>query len=48
MCEIYHVLRVFFTEKHGLGFGIYSQVYMEIRVAEFAWKLGYFVWKRIK
>ena len=35
-------------EKHGLGLGIYSQVYMEIRVAEFAWKLGYSVCKRIK
>jgi len=31
-----------------LGFGIYSKVYMEIKVAEFAWKLGYSVCKRIK
>ena len=35
-------------EKHGLGLGIYSQVYIEIRVAEFAWKLGFSVCKRIK
>ncbi len=32
VCEIYHGLR-FFLEKHSLGFGIYSQVIMEIRVS---------------
>jgi len=31
-----------------LGFGIYSKVYMEISVAEFAWKLRYSVCKRIE
>jgi len=44
---IYHGL-VFFLEKHGSGFAIYSRVCMEIRVAEFAWKLWYSVCKRIK
>jgi len=31
-----------------LRFVIYSQIYMKIRVAEFAWKLGYSVCKRLK
>jgi len=31
-----------------LGFGIYNQVYMEIKVAEFAWKSEYSVCKRIR
>jgi len=31
VCVIYHGL-VFFLEKHGLGFAMYSRVCMEIRV----------------
>jgi len=48
VCVIYHSLGFFFLEKHGLVFAIYSRVCMEIRVAEFALKLGYSVCKRIK